>query len=68
MIFCVLYLLQLIVTADFFPLHNLFFRMSSFEVKDILSPDDLKREFDLIGLTELYKQFVSSLIWQEAAV
>ncbi len=42
--------------------------MSTFEVKDILSPDDLKREFDLIGLTELYKQFVSSLIWQEAAV
>ncbi|XP_073705649.1 RWD domain-containing protein 3 [Garra rufa] len=36
--------------------------MTTFEVKDILSLDDLKREFDLIGLTELYKQFVSSLI------
>ncbi|XP_077081605.1 RWD domain-containing protein 3 [Siphateles boraxobius] len=36
--------------------------MSTFEVKDVLSLDDLKREFDLVGLTELYDQFVPSLI------
>ncbi|XP_051983953.1 RWD domain-containing protein 3 [Xyrauchen texanus] len=36
--------------------------MSTFEVKDILSLDDLKREFDLVGLTEIYHQFVPSLI------
>lgn len=35
--------------------------MTTFEVKDILSLDDLKREFDLVGLNELYHQFVSSL-------
>lgn len=35
--------------------------MTTFEVKDILSLDDLRREFDLIGLNELYHQFVSSL-------
>lgn len=42
--------------------------MSTFEVKDILSLEDLRREFDLIGLPELYKQFVCPLIRQEAAV
>ncbi|XP_065132176.1 RWD domain-containing protein 3 [Paramisgurnus dabryanus] len=36
--------------------------MSTFEVKDILSLDDLKMEFNLLGLTELYNQFVPSLI------
>lgn len=36
--------------------------MSTFEVKDILSLDDLKREFDFVGLNELYDQYVSSLI------
>ncbi|KAK7158979.1 hypothetical protein R3I94_005349 [Phoxinus phoxinus] len=36
--------------------------LSTFEVKDVLSLDDLKSEFDLVGLTELYDQFVPSLI------
>ncbi|XP_043075469.1 RWD domain-containing protein 3 isoform X2 [Puntigrus tetrazona] len=36
--------------------------LSTFEVKDIFSRDDLEREFDLIGLTELYKRFVCSLV------
>ncbi|XP_056596719.1 RWD domain-containing protein 3 isoform X1 [Triplophysa dalaica] len=36
--------------------------MTTFEVKDILSLDELKREFELVGLTELYNQYVSSLI------
>jgi len=40
--------------------------MSTFEVRDVLSLDDLKREFDLVGLTELYDQFVPSFIWQDS--
>ncbi|TRY87550.1 hypothetical protein DNTS_007100 [Danionella cerebrum] len=35
--------------------------MSTFEVKDLLSLDELKREFDLVGLSELYEQCVSTL-------
>uniref|UniRef100_A0A8C2PPE8 Uncharacterized protein n=1 Tax=Cyprinus carpio TaxID=7962 RepID=A0A8C2PPE8_CYPCA len=36
--------------------------MSTFEVKYPLSLENLKRKFDLFGLTELSKQYLSSLI------
>ncbi len=61
-ILCIIFTPLLIVSQLIFFPTTFFFRMSTFEVKDILSLDDLKREFDLIGLSELYKQFVSALI------
>ncbi|CAB1317657.1 unnamed protein product, partial [Coregonus sp. 'balchen'] len=37
-------------------------RISSFEVKEFLSLEELKREFEQVGLLELYQEFVPTLL------
>ncbi|KAJ8270323.1 hypothetical protein GJAV_G00113000 [Gymnothorax javanicus] len=44
------------------PLPEDFKEMTSFEVKDISFVEELKREFELVGLLELYQDFVCSLL------
>ncbi|XP_055739019.1 RWD domain-containing protein 3 isoform X1 [Salvelinus fontinalis] len=36
-------------------------RISSFEIKAFLSPEELKREFEQVGLLKLYQEFVPTL-------
>ncbi|XP_053363666.1 RWD domain-containing protein 3 isoform X1 [Clarias gariepinus] len=43
------------------PLTEDFKRISTFEVKEDLSLEDLRREFDLVGSMKLYQEFVTSL-------
>ncbi|MCI4386089.1 hypothetical protein PGIGA_G00058030 [Pangasianodon gigas] len=43
------------------PLTEDFKRISAFEVKEDLSLEDLRREFDLVGMMKLYQEFVPSL-------
>ncbi|XP_035276634.1 RWD domain-containing protein 3 [Anguilla anguilla] len=44
------------------PLPNSCKELTSFEVKEISSVEELKGEFELVGLLELYQEFVCSLI------
>ncbi|XP_030631831.1 RWD domain-containing protein 3 [Chanos chanos] len=44
------------------PLSGHLNQMSSFEVKEIASPEELRGEFEAIGLSHLYQEFVPSLV------
>ncbi|KAJ8274437.1 hypothetical protein COCON_G00090620 [Conger conger] len=43
------------------PLPKTYKELTSFQVKEISSVEELKREFELVGLLELYQEFVCSL-------
>ncbi|XP_026882110.2 RWD domain-containing protein 3 isoform X2 [Electrophorus electricus] len=44
------------------PLPEDFHKLSSFEIKEPLSLEDLKKEFDIAGSLKLYQEFVPSLL------
>ncbi|XP_066536241.1 RWD domain-containing protein 3 [Hoplias malabaricus] len=44
------------------PLSSDYKRIPTFEVKEALSSEDLKKEFDEVGSLKLYQEFVSSLL------